>query len=90
MPIYEVTAAHWDGESDATDDRVIWVEALDAQSVTTSLSEGLGARFWGEVSGADEADANFDLLDPAQHAAFREKLEWFRDNLPEVGDGQGH
>lgn len=63
LKVYEVTAAGFDGSSDATDDLVFWIAATSAEDVHQAI-QGTGAVFGEEVLGCSLNDADFTL--PAQ------------------------
>lgn len=80
MPVYEVEAAGFDG-SEATDDRVIWVNAVDEVTVRAAL-EGLDAKVCGEVPGTDPSDVDFDLSFPNGVLDLRAALSYFQRRRP--------
>lgn len=74
--VYEVTAAGFSGDTDITDDRVIWVEAEDMIEVEV-LVAGTGAKLWGAIGTADTHVADYFLPEDAE--AFRCYVERFEE-----------
>jgi hypothetical protein len=81
MKVFEVTAAGFSGETDATDDRVLWIVAADKAQVAAAI-EGLGAILCDEVNEkpADIQDA-IDFTLPADLDALRVKLKGFQSKF---------
>jgi hypothetical protein len=71
---FEVTAAGFDGSSDATDDRVFWVQADSAETVLAAI-EGTGALFHDIIDG----DSGIDFMLPKDEAQLRKKLASFNE-----------
>jgi hypothetical protein len=73
--VYEVTAAGFDGSTDATDDRVYWVTAPDVLTVLDAIKD-TDAQYTGRLDcPVDKSAVDFDL--PRLKIAFSEKLlEW--------------
>lgn len=80
MPVYEIEAAGFDG-SEATDDRVIWVNAPGAENVRDVIV-GLDAKFCGEVQGASPSDVDFNLRHPYAVLDLRAVLSYFQHRRP--------
>lgn len=83
---FEITAQGFDGDTDETDDRVLWVAAQSASQVKAVIS-GLGAIFTGELPSspeqcAGEGSLDYDLTEPAQHQSLRERLMYFQITPP--------
>lgn len=70
---YEVTAAGFDGGTDATDDRVFWV-AADTEVEVAQAIKGTGATLWGLSNTCGISD--FTL--PADAEKLRDVLEGFQ------------
>lgn len=70
--IFEVTGFGFDASTDATDDRVFWVQATFAEEVQQAIA-GTGAEFHGAI-GVEE-DIDFSL--PAQADQLRATLMTF-------------
>lgn len=66
---FEVTGAGFDGGTNATDDRVFWVQALSADLVRQAI-DGTGAEFHDAIDG----DSDIDFRLPAEIGELREAL----------------
>lgn len=77
-PVYEVTAAGFNGGTDATDDRVLWVEADSLEQIEQAVA-GLGAQVHGDPA-CEAGEIEFHL--PTDHEALRAKLQHFLDTPP--------
>lgn len=53
--VYEITLSGFDGDTDDSDDLVVWVRGEEA--VVRALVDGTDAEFCGPVEGVTEADA---------------------------------
>lgn len=60
LALYEVLLEGFDGGTDESDDKVLWVAAPSAQMVQDEIKD-TGAMFIGEVEGAYLADADYVL-----------------------------
>lgn len=74
MPVFEVTAAGFIGGTDATDDRVFWVESDNAETVEQAVA-GTAATFHGKI----EVEQDIDFRLPAQAAEFQQALRRFAE-----------
>lgn len=90
MKAFEITGAFFYGGTDETDDRVIWVLAPDAETVTAAIVDIEGATFCGEMANhvSTENETEFvedggDFLLPRDLAKLREKLISFAQTQPE-------
>lgn len=57
---FEVTAAGFNGGTDATDDRVFWILAASLHEVLTAI-DGTGATFHGSIESVPDGDIDFQL-----------------------------
>lgn len=81
LPSFEVTAAGFDGSTDATDDRVIWVKATDADAVARAV-EGTGAGFHRIING----DTDIDYVLPQDELSLRAELIRFQELVTQSGN----
>lgn len=72
MATFEVTAAGFDASTDATDERVYWVNAPNRETVEQVIKD-TGARFHDQVECHDD-DPDVDFHLPRQSIAFSEAL----------------
>lgn len=79
--VFEVTAIGFDGGTDATDDRVLWVRAPDRSVLNDTLADLPHQGGVLEVQGAAEDDIDYRL--PADTDALRAKLRDFAATPPE-------
>ena len=77
-PRREITAAGFNGGTDATDDRVLWVEADSLEQIEQAVA-GLGAQVHGDPA-CEAGEIEFHL--PTDHEALRAKLQHFLDTPP--------
>lgn len=75
MNMYEVIAAGFDGGSDATDDRVIWVKSSTGNAVDVAIKD-TGAKCSGVVN-VDSVDADYDLSIPGDSERLTTELLTF-------------
>lgn len=69
MKTYEIAAFGFDASSDATDDRILWVQAPDSASVEHAI-QGMQATFFGTIDG----DTDVDFYLPGQVGLLRDRL----------------
>jgi len=75
MKVFEVIAKGFDGNSDETDDHVLWVCAKTEEEVKRAIAD-TGAMFWGEITG-DFSDDDLDFVLPQNTLNLQEKLLQF-------------
>lgn len=76
MKTFEITGAGFDGTSDDTDDRVLWVRMEDqSEKYLAQLAGYYGASLAQELRGIDAADIDFTL--PRDEKQLRESLSAF-------------
>lgn len=74
LSVYEVTAAGFSGDTDETDDRVIWVLAERREDVLRAI-EDTGASYHGVITGyVDPTAIDFYLSEEGEIGQLRKKL----------------
>jgi hypothetical protein len=77
VPLYEVTAYGFNGGTDATDERVLWIESPTKELVHGAIAD-TGAQFHGRIPFAEGTLVDYVL--PRQADALRLRLLQFREH----------